>query len=98
MSITKKSTGLTAKIGVGVAVAVAAMAFAAPSASASVNYALHAGRDYAQAQTWTNNGNQGRSYAQHGSRSASTGWTTQYSGAYADSGTSNGYHAQVWWR
>jgi len=86
-----------AKLGAGAVLLVASLGIALP-ASAAVTYSLHAASDYSLAETWTTNGNEGRSYAQHGNLSASTGWTTQHSRAFADSGTSTSYYAQVWWR
>ncbi|GAA6124052.1 hypothetical protein BPY_21600 [Bifidobacterium psychraerophilum] len=99
-SSNKKNLGVQTlgRLGALTVAVAAAFAFAAPSASASVSYSLHAATDYSRAQTWTSNGNQGKSYAQHGSRVAQTGWTTQYSTAYADAGTSNSYRAQASWR
>ncbi len=41
---------------------------------------------------------EGRSCAQHGNLSASTGWPTQHSRTSADSGTSSSSSAQAWWR
>ena len=90
-------SGLLGKAGrIVVAATAAVMAFTVPAANAAGTYALHAGMDYALAQTWTNGGTQGRSYAQHGKRVASTVWTLQSSLAYADDGYSTSYHAQVW--
>ena len=93
----RRSTGRLARIGAGAVLVVAAAGIAVP-ASAAVTYSLHAASDYSLGETWTSNGNQGRSYAQHGNLSASTGWTTQHSRAFADSGSSSSYYAQVWWR
>ncbi|AQM43579.1 hypothetical protein B5U84_02925 [Bifidobacterium bifidum] len=99
MNTTAKSKiGLLGKVGAVAAAAAAVMAFTVPAANAAGTYALHAGTDYALAQTWTNGGTQGRSYAQHGRRVASTVWTLQSSRAYADDGYSTSYHAQVWFR
>jgi hypothetical protein len=93
----RRSTGRLARIAAGSVLLVATAGIALP-AHAAVTYALHAASDYSLGETWTTNGNQGRSYAQHGNLSASTGWTTQHSRAFADSGTSSSYYAQVWWR
>ena len=92
-----RRSGRLLRIGAGAALAVAAAGVTLP-ASAAVTYALHAASNYSLGETWTTNGNQGRSYAQHGNLVASTGWTTQHSRAFADSGTSSSYYAQVWWR
>ena len=97
-TMTKSRIGLLGKTGAVVAAAAAMMAFTVPAANAAGTYVLHAGTDYALAQTWTNGGTQGRSYAQHGKRVASTGWTLQSSRAYADDGYSTSHHAQVWFR
>nr|WP_278748706.1 hypothetical protein [Bifidobacterium catenulatum] len=97
-TMTKSRIGLLGKTGTVVAAAAAMMAFTVPAANAAGTYVLHAGTDYALAQTWTNGGTQGRSYAQHGKRVASTGWTLQSSRAYADDGYSTSHHAQVWFR
>jgi hypothetical protein len=90
-------SGRLARIGAGAVLVLATAGIALPAA-ASVTYSLHAASNYSLGETWTSSGDQGRSYAQHGNLSASTGWTTQHSRAFADSGTSSSYYAQVWWR
>lgn len=94
----KSKIGLLSKVGAVAAATAAVMAFTVPAANAAGTYAIHAGTDYAMAQTKTNGGTQGRSYAQHGRRVANTVWTLQSSRAYADDGYSTSYHAQVWFR
>ncbi|MFT4050983.1 MAG: hypothetical protein QM677_01895 [Microbacterium sp.] len=68
---------------------------AAAPASAAVTFAIHAGTDYSQARTWSTNGSSGSSWARHGSLYVSTGYSTSYTNAYADSGTSSTYGAGV---
>ncbi len=94
---TGRAVGPVLRFGAGAVLVLAAAGIAAP-ASAAVTYRLHAASDYSLGETWTTNGDQGRSYAQHGNLVASTGWTTQHSRAFADSGTSSSYYAKVWWR
>ncbi|BDR54090.1 hypothetical protein KIMH_02010 [Bombiscardovia apis] len=96
--LTQNHTGMMRKFGAIAAAGVASIAFMVPTASAAGNYRIYAGRDYASAQTSTNRGTQGASYARHGNRSASSGWTRSHSSAYADCGWSNSYAAQVWFR
>lgn len=97
MSTIKKSNSLKTRLA-SAAVTVALVAgggvLAAAPAQAAGSISLHAARDYASAQTWTNNGWTGRSYAQHGNRVAGwTAWTLSSSYAYADAGTSSSYYA-----
>ena len=96
--VTKDKVSALSRVGAVVAITAVAMSLTSPSANAAGTYAVHAATDYAQAQTWTSGGTQGRSYAQHGGRIASTGWTLRSSRAYADAGYSTKYHAQVWFR
>lgn len=101
MSTTSNRGGLKARLITTLAaasVAVGVGAFAAAPAQAAGSYTLHAASDYSRATTSTNNGWEGRSYAQHGSLSALSGWYNVSSYAYADSGTSSSYAAQVWFR
>ncbi|MBM7818634.1 hypothetical protein JOE63_001111 [Cellulosimicrobium cellulans] len=76
----------------------AGLALTGTAASAAGYYTLHAASDYSKATTTTNNGWDGRSYAQHGNRSALSAWYSASSYAWADSGTSSSYAAQVWFR
>jgi hypothetical protein len=91
-----------AKRSIGTTVAASALAIglavSASPASAAGYYTLYAGYDYSYASTTTNNGWQGRSYAQHGNLSSLSPWGTASSWAYADSGWSSSYYAAVQFR
>ncbi|ODA90150.1 hypothetical protein ATY41_11395 [Leifsonia xyli subsp. xyli] len=98
--MTKKTRRLASVLAASTARAalVAGAVLAAAPASAAGYYSPYAARDYSQAKTWTSNGTQGRSYAQHGSRTASSAWTLSNSWAFADAGNSNSYSAAVYFR
>ncbi|MFI8631233.1 hypothetical protein ACIGEP_01380 [Microbacterium sp. NPDC077663] len=100
-TIDKHRRGLKARLmtaAAATAVVAGLGAFAAAPAQAAGTYTLHAASDYSRATTSTNNGWEGRSYAQHGSVSSLSAWYNVSSYAFADSGTSSSYAAQVWFR
>jgi hypothetical protein len=91
-----------AKRSIGTAVAASALviglAVSASPASAAGYYTLYANWDYSRATTTTNNGWEGRSYAEHGNLAALSGWYNASSRAFADSGISSNYEAWVQFR